>query len=140
MSLLWKVLVACAAAAFLYILYLHHCHMATVNLLDLADFLEFIASAAWVGRLVSQASVNWFYDTFTILHRWLLLLELFMCVWTLLGYSYLWFSGVRRFEMSENAPLKYGPIFALFPLAVLLLQLRVYPARPLGYGARELPL
>lgn len=60
MSLLWKVLVECVAAAFLYFLYLHHCHMATVNLLDLADFLEFIASAAWVGRLVSQASVNWF--------------------------------------------------------------------------------
>lgn len=118
-----------------YVLFLYFHRMATINLLDIADYLSFVSALTWACRIIPQVSVNWFYDTFNVLHKYFLHLEILGCLWVLASYWLLGKTGLRWYEMPLNAPLKFLAMVNLSACILLVIEKKMYPSRSLAYHA-----
>lgn len=128
-SLLCKSALTCITGTILYALYLLFSGRATINALDVADLFSLISLFTWACRLIPQVSVNWFYDTFSILHKFFLRIETISIAYVFIAYWLLGLYGVQWHNIPLNAPLYYVAGFSVIPICFLMLESRIYSTK-----------
>ena len=125
LSVVCKTVLGCSFSVFMWFFWLY-CHgRATINALDLADCLHNIGSIAMASRLIPQASLNWFLDTF-VLSRTFLLLQLFSVASGSFALLSAYLGGTKWYELPISLPSQAVLATTWCALAVLVVQRKIY--------------